>query len=419
MKRRFFSTLLFFVLLLFALNLQGDVSYKREPMITTHPETFTKYIDILSNKVAWAGGDNVAHVAISAELEGLGYGFATLKDVYLMGEPSIAVYGNPKKYYFGTKDHNGRGSWKSGTTTVEAIKKEKIPDKAKDGASWDWGASRLSEISPTQYEWHESTSLGFNISIPKGITGRYTTTGDWAEGSLPVMTAAAKSGKHKLVVKYICHQCYATGKTAAEIGGKSKHEKSTCPQPNCSVKYHKCSTPWNHKVCSACGDRKCDGDDHSVCSGCGNHKCTVSDTSSCDAGTCNGIVTDNTPNCPDCTSHCSPPCLCSNSGTCNGTVTDNTPDCSYCTDGCSACPPQIVACGGASYTGCSGASSRTEHHVPLCSNGCGNGYWTCDAQAVYNHETTFTCRRCGTSFTRCSNGTCTTATGTYDYHWAQ
>ncbi len=29
---------------------------------------------------------------------------------------------------------------------------------------------------------------------------------------------------------------------------------------------------------------------------------------------------DGTPNCPDCTTHCSPPCSCTNSGTCNGTV---------------------------------------------------------------------------------------------------
>ena len=54
--------------------------------------------------------------------------------------------------------------------------------------------------------------------------------------------------------------------------------------------------------------------------------------------------------------------------------------------------PTTVACGGASYTGCSGASSRTEHHVPLCSNGCGNGYWTC-GQYAYRHTTQNTCRR--------------------------
>ena len=154
---------------------------------------------------------------------------------------------------------------------------------------------------------------------------------------------------------------------------------------------------------------------------CVPHTCGAGDDSGSGDGSGDGNTstpTDNTPNCPDCTSDCSSPCS-SNSGTCGGTVVDNTPDCSYCTDGCSACPPQIVACGGASYTGCSGASSRTEHHVPSCSSGCGNGYWTCSSTAVYDHEMPFTCRRCGTSFTRCSNGTCTTATGTYTYHWAQ
>ena len=46
--------------------------------------------------------------------------------------------------------------------------------------------------------------------------------------------------------------------------------------------------------------------------------------------------TDGTPDCPDCTSHCSSPCSCTNSGTCNGTVTDNTPNCSDCTSHCSS-----------------------------------------------------------------------------------
>ena len=133
-------------------------------------------------------------------------------------------------------------------------------------------------------------------------------------------------------------------------------------------------------------------------------------------------VSDDTPNCSDCTSHCSSPCSCTNSGTCGGTVTDNTPDCSYCTDGCSSCPssdpppstpstppstpstPTTVACGGASYTGCSGASSRTEHHVPSCSN-CGSSYWTC-SQYAYRHTEVKTCKRsgCGASLTRCQNG---------------
>ena len=35
--------------------------------------------------------------------------------------------------------------------------------------------------------------------------------------------------------------------------------------------------------------------------------------------------TDDTPDCPDCTSHCSSPCSCSNSGTCNGSVASPPP----------------------------------------------------------------------------------------------
>ena len=48
------------------------------------------------------------------------------------------------------------------------------------------------------------------------------------------------------------------------------------------------------------------------------------------------VSSDDTPNCQDCTSHCSSPCSCSNSGTCNGTVTDDTPNCSDCTSHCSS-----------------------------------------------------------------------------------
>ena len=40
--------------------------------------------------------------------------------------------------------------------------------------------------------------------------------------------------------------------------------------------------------------------------------------------------TDNTPNCQDCTSHCSSPCSCTNSGTCNGTVTAPPPPAETC-----------------------------------------------------------------------------------------
>ena len=129
-----------------------------------------------------------------------------------------------------------------------------------------------------------------------------------------------------------------------------------------------------------------------------SHTVSVSGSSS--------VSSDETPNCSDCTSHCSSPRSCSNSGTCNGTVsTPSTPS-----------TPTLVACGGASYTGCSGASSRTEHHVPLCSNGCGNGYWTCDPNASLHTETK-TCKPsgCGATLTPCQNGPTECING--GYHW--
>ncbi len=81
-------------------------------------------------------------------------------------------------------------------------------------------------------------------------------------------------------------------------------------------------------------------------------------------------------------------------------------------------PPTTVSCARAACG--AEVSDRLEHRVDNCSN-CGSVYWTCYPNAIYNHETTFTCRRsgCGSSFTRCSNGSCSSDSGTHDYHWAQ
>ena len=184
---------------------------------------------------------------------------------------------------------------------------------------------------------------------------------------------------------------------------------------------------------------------------------------------------DGTPNCPDCTSDCSSPCGCMNSGTCGGSVvyhacgehltsvsgdhswgaytcgdathvgyrcqessdhktyiasctsTDSNGNTCTNSSGLYECQPHthtypstLVACGGASYTGCSGASSRTAHHVPLCSNGCGNGYWTCDPNAS-RHTEVKRCKRsgCGASLTKCQNGpkACVRAGKPSNWHW--
>ena len=74
---------------------------------------------------------------------------------------------------------------------------------------------------------------------------------------------------------------------------------------------------------------------------------------------------DSTPNCPDCTTHCSPPCLCTNSGTCNGSA--STPS-----------TPTYHACG---------------EHETTVSGDHSNGTYTCGSHSGYkcqeshDHET--------------------------------
>ncbi|RKU11534.1 hypothetical protein C6501_12575 [Candidatus Poribacteria bacterium] len=78
-------------------------------------------------------------------------------------------------------------------------------------------------------------------------------------------------------------------------------------------------------------------------------------------------------------------------------------------------PPVVCARSACGQT----VSNRLDHRID-CSN-CNGHYWTCVAGATANHTTTFTCRRpgCGVTFTRCSNGTCTSDSGTHTYHWAR
>ena len=141
--------------------------------------------------------------------------------------------------------------------------------------------------------------------------------------------------------------------------------------------------------------------------------------------------TDDTPNCPDCTSHCSSPCSCSNSGTCNGTVVDNTPNCPDCTSDCSSpcgctnsgtCggtvvappppppepePPTTVACGRSACT--ESVSSSKQHKSNPCA--AGHTYWTCNPTVNVanwlNKHRVRTCRysECGRSWQQCVTGT--------------
>ena len=312
--------------------------------------------------------------------------------------------------------------------------------------NWSIGALAVNWGNPTSH------TANWNISVTK-TTENVSCNND--KCTISVSTANEHEKPHA-GCNHLHYWC--------SLGDAEKHRLRTCGRRH----------GRSRSVCSE-SYRKCDYDgvdvndpNYNGCRWGGFH----SEISSIESPIVSPTPADSTPNCSDCTSHCSSPCSCTNPGTCNGTVsyhacgdheTSESGDHSYGTYTCgshsgyacqesndhktyiSSCtstnsdgntcnnssayyecsqhshtyPPSLVACGGASYTGCSGASSRTAHHVPSCSSGCGNGYWTCSSTAVYNHEMPFTCRRCGTSFTRCSNGTCTSDGNTYTYHWAQ
>ena len=108
--------------------------------------------------------------------------------------------------------------------------------------------------------------------------------------------------------------------------------------------------------------------------------------------------TDDTPNCQDCTSHCSSPCSCTNSGTCNGTVAAPPPP---------EPEPTLVACGRSACT--ASVSSSTEHQSSPCA--AGDTYYTCNPNVNVsqweNRHRVRTCRRsgCGNTWQLCQSST--------------
>ena len=278
---------------------------------------------------------------------------------------------------------------------------------------------KLQAVAP---EWR------YNVGLNGGGSWIWKAWGD------PNIQDFSGSGSWNVTGKFACPKCKEVG-----VPYPTYHKYMSCPtsitQNGGTVYCQAGSDIW-----------KCQAHTHDFPSGSGSGgsdpstdntpncpDCTSDCSSPCscsNSGTCNGTVTDSTPNCQDCTSHCSSPCSCSNSGTCNGTVVDNTPDCSYCTDGCSSCDSDdddggdddddssSIVCGGAAWTGCdsSDITSRTQHYVPECSN-CNNPYWTCSPYASRHTADPEPCKRsgCGATLTPCQNGPGKCVNG--GYHW--
>ena len=198
MKRQFFLTLVFSVLLLFALNLQGDISYTNHPLVGVANSSFTKYVNTQTGEETWYRDwlNGTVTVYVSADMEGVGQGQGTLTNISIMGN-SIATWDGSVS---DAGSASSNGSWSSGTGTARSHYNVSIPDNASDGDTWSWSAGGSTTIWP--WEWHETVSWGVNVSIPTGASGRYTTTGGWVKGTTITRSANSASGTITLNIVY-------------------------------------------------------------------------------------------------------------------------------------------------------------------------------------------------------------------------
>ena len=340
MKQRIFSTLLFSVLLLFALNLRGDISYTSNPVVGVDFSSFTKYVDVVTGAESWyrVGTNGTVRVYVSAGMEGVGQGQGTLTSISIPGimENSIGTYQEDVDDA-GTKDENGPGSYDPGMGTADTTYPVSLPDDAEDGDSWRWSTGGYTTIWP--WEWHETTAWGVQVHVPKGVAGRYTTTGGWQKGTTIRRDAPSRSGTITLDIQYKCSNCSSYGDREAAVCGSGMGV--TCPRESCGCK----GAPTSYGCSKVASRNWCnDGGTCTVGSGpgvpgpqCGENWCCCAGYSTPPSGGSTppsgsstppggtspsepSPPTDNTPNCPDCTSDCSSPCSCMNSGTCGGTV---------------------------------------------------------------------------------------------------
>ena len=312
------------------------------------------------------------------------------------------------------------------------------------GIEWIGTASSSVEVG-LLVDLDETPNLQVSATSSTGTLMKYQQAKDkgWSSTS--------SNDTWKVVPLYSCSKCGGNSQSSSEwlrlsdahshhfiCGGCGKHVK--CERSRGNHVEVSCPLGPNNETCSYGSYYKCSP-----------HTCAYSGTPS--------APTDNTPNCQDCTSDCSTPCSCTNSGTCGGSQASLHPcnihntsesgdhsyqaSCSstdengsYCTGinfyACShshtypdppANPPTpsptTIACGAASWTGCSVKSSDGEAClVDPCDSGCGSFYWSCSSGGVSWHKTPRTCKRenCGASYTNRTRGNGTCSNGAYIWH---
>ena len=199
----------------------------------------------------------------------------------------------------------------------------------------------------------------------------------------------------------------------------TKHEPQTCSVSGCTVQYRNClrhtKDHSNHSGEEGSTEHQTIAPDPAPTPTPSYHTCGVHETwqsgdhSAASCGTSGHYVCDGSDHSLQAS------CLVTNANGDYCTVTSFYA-CQYHTHVYPAPPPTPSATCARSACGQT-VSDRLEHRQ-ICAYG--HTYWTCYPGATHNHTTTFTCRRpgCGVTFTRCSNGTCTSDWGTHNYHWA-
>lgn len=377
-----------------------QLDLKSGPSVYSDSLNFTKVTPVngfsgTNGTPYWQPAARKVGVTIKATVYGHGYAKATMTSASIGSwslsgsEYSTADAGSAPVIFGVTVQRMGEATV-SHTTTSELIHKAK--------GNYNWSGS--GNVERFAGEWREGSTSGI---LTGGTTGKWHFVGVGSDNG-------SGNGSWEVIHNYECNTCKTRSDDPLTAPHKLKTWKCGHTTMGCLPGSHgdttvTCPLGPNNQTCSYGSYYPCSPHTCSYPSGSGSGCANAPGRSVCnDEGTCATRTGSGVPG--ECGHEW---CCCTPGAPISG---GSTPPSGGST------PPTLVACAGASETGCPGATSRWAHRVLSCSN-CNRPYYTCDPNAYRNHEEPLTCRRsgCGQTFTRCSN-TPTSCQGSY-YHWAQ
>ena len=286
-------------------NTQKKLDLRSGPSISSDSLNFIRY-DPRVGDTYWRPAPRKVGVEISATVYGHGYAKATMTSASIgswslsNSEYSTADAGSGPVIFGVTIQTFGEASV-SHKTTSEHVHSAK--------GRYTWSANGTVERFAA--EWREGSSSSF---FNFGTTGKWHYVGVGSKG-------ASGNGAWDVIYYNECNDCSCrNGCNMISEDPLGPEHPSTCGvDMGCSLSFPSvlCNDEGTCSVGSVWGvlGPQC-AMDYCCCpslpgSGTG---------STPPIGSGSTPPTDNTPNCPDCTSDCSSPCSCTNSGTCGGTV---------------------------------------------------------------------------------------------------